>query len=317
MKVLVTGGSGFIGSYLCQVLEGNGHKVFNVDVVPPVNHDSAQWFECSVLDKSLLENIFQTIQPEFVFHLAAKADVFGETIEDYRVNSEGTKNILLSCNGMSSLKHVVVVSTQMVVRPQYRAAFDSDYCPLDELYSRSKVEAEELVRRSEYSFDWTIVRPTNIWGAGHPRFPDQIWKYIYKGWYFHTSKDVVRSYGYVENVAYQMSRIMDVPLEKVKGKTFYVGDEPIFSSEWVNGFSIALRGKEVKRFPDIFLKIAAILGEIFKKCGLPSPIYMDRYRSMTSEYVVPMDETLSVLGSGHYSLHEGIMKTVSWLKHRV
>ncbi|MCP4991891.1 MAG: NAD(P)-dependent oxidoreductase [Colwellia sp.] len=314
MKVLVTGGSGFIGRYLCSLLTDNGYEVLNLDNKEPDVGSAGTWINCSILDEAELVSTFIEIQPDYVFHLAAKADVFGEVLEDYNVNIVGTENVLKACKSIPALKHLIVTSSQLVVKPNYVPTSDDDYSPLDELYSLSKVKTETLTRNGKLPFSWTIVRPTNIWGARHPRFPTQIWKYITKRWYFHPSDDVIRSYGYVENVVYQMTRIIEVDTDLVHKKVFYVGDKPTFSLDWVDGFSRELIGKGVRRFPSLILKYSAIFGELLKKIGLPSPIYMDRYKSMTSEYVVPMDKTFDILGTGPYSLAEGIKKTVKWIK---
>jgi len=318
MKILVTGGSGFIGHYLCESLIKKGHNVVNVDIEGPTTHsdnDKFEWLECNILDRNKVNSIFREFEPEIVYHLAAKADVFGKTLADYRMNIEGTANILAACNALATVKHVIVTSTQLVIKPDFIPKAIDDYAPLDQLYSLSKVKTEELTRQKSFSFNWTIIRPTNIWGPRHPRFPNEIWKYIEKGWYFQSSKDVKRSYGYVENIVYQMLKIIEVDPEQVNSKTFYVGDEPVYSLEWVDGFSYALRGKKSITLPNYLFKATALFGEILNKLGLPAPIHMDRYRSMTTEYTVPMEDTFNVLGKGPYSLKEGIAITVRSLKN--
>lgn len=313
IRVLVTGGSGFIGSILCQYL-AEKYRVYNVDVrAPESEHPAGKWIQCSVLDRPKLMKVFQNVQPEYVYHLAAKADMFGRSIMDYEVNIRGTENVIDCAEGVGSVRHLVVCSSQLVVRPGYVSLSDDDFAPLDQFYALSKVRTEQLTRDRNHSFNWTIVRPTNIWGRFHPRFPKQIWRYINKGWYMHPSIDVKRSYGYVENVVSQLRNIIEVRSVLVSKKVFYLGDEPVFSCDWVNAFSNALVGHEVRRVPNSLLKCLAITGELLKKAGFAAPIYMERYQSMTSEYIVPMKKTFDILGEGPYSLEDGVERTVKLL----
>lgn len=315
MKIIVTGGSGFIGSFLCKRLIELGYDVYNYDHNVPIWNSGASYTDGSIFDRERLTKVFKSISPSYVFHLAAKADVFGETIEDYNVNVEGTLNVIDACKSCGTVKHFLFTSTQLVNKPGVIDTTGDIYDPLDELYSRSKVNAEILIKNEIKDFSWTIFRPTNIWGPYHPRFPSQIWRYIYKGWYIHPDSKIVRSYGYVENVAFQMASAIQVDLSLVNHKIFYVGDNPIDSSEWVDGFSKALCGRPVRKFPLALLKFISQFGEQLKKLGIPCPIYMDRYRSMTSDYIVPMDPTFSVLGYGPYNLQQGIDRAVLFIKN--
>ncbi len=315
MNIMVTGGSGFIGSFLCKRLVGLGYDVYNYDINTPAWNSGATFIQGSIFDRERLFEVFSDIIPTYVFHLAAKADVFGKTIEDYNVNVEGTLNVIDACKLCGSVKHFLFTSTQLVNKPGVIDTSGEIYEPLDELYSRSKVNAEMLIKNTVKDFSWTIFRPTNIWGPYHPRFPSQIWRYISKGWYIHPDAEIIRSYGYVENVAFQMAASIQVELSLVDRKVFYVGDNPINSSEWVDGFSNALIGKPVKKFPIKILKFIAQVGEQLKNWGIPCPIYMDRYRSMTSDYIVPMDPTFSVLGQGPCDLQQGIDRSVFFIKN--
>lgn len=315
MNVVITGGSGFIGTHLSKLLSDKGYDVFNFDIKKPNIDDSAKWVNCSILDKSMLLSKIGEVKPKYVFHLAAKADVFGSSLDDYQVNIDGTKNLLEACEETAGIQHMIVVSTQLVVKPGVIPKSNEDYYPLEPLYSQSKVLTEELVRKGNWTFDWTIVRPTNIWGPNHPRFPSELWRYIEKRWYIHPDSLVKRSYGYVENVCYQIASIAEVDKRLVCKETFYVGDEPIESSKWVDAFSFAFTGKKTKKISLKMLKNLAIVGDVLKFIKIPFPFYSDRFTSMTTEYLVPMEKTFEILGRGPYKFPEAIQKTVSWKKN--
>lgn len=317
MKAIVTGGSGFIGSFLCERLVELGFNVVNYDVKSPIMPNRALYLPGNIMDVDTLFNYFCDFKPDLVFHLAAKADVFGKSYLDYEVNITGTKNVLLASRQCNSVKKVIFTSTQLVNKPGIIDLTGRVHSPMDELYSRSKANAELLFLDEEYNFDWTILRPTNIWGPYHPRFPQQMWKYISRGCYFHPNQKITRSYGYVENVVEQIVNASVLANDRASKKIFYVGDQPIDSALWVDSFSIALRGKKAKRFPIGILKVLATCGEFLKRIGFASPIYMDRYKSMTSDYIVPMEETFKVLGKGSYELLDGVTKTVNFLRNGI
>jgi hypothetical protein len=114
-------------------------------------------------------------------------------------------------------------------------------------------------------------------------------------------------------VVHQLLRITELPTEQAAGKTFYVGDEPIPSSQWLDAFSTKLRGKPVRRVPGKVLRFAASVGEISSRLGGPCPIDRGRLYRMTTDYAVPMDETLRVIGLGPVALEDGVDATVKWL----
>lgn len=315
MKVLVTGGSGFIGSNLVESLLASNHEVSIVDIkLPSIEQHNKYWFECNILDTEKLFEIFRRISPEAVVHLAAKADVEGKTIEDYKVNTEGTKHVLDGIRKTKSVQRVVITSTQFVNQYNGTPKNDEDFAP-HTVYGESKVIAEKLTRDAKLQCSWTIIRPTNIWGPWHWRYPNEFWKVIADGKYFHPKgKNVTRSYGYVGTVAWQIQRILEIEEDKVNKQVFYVGDKPIDILEWVNGFSRLQIGKNVRLVSPLFVKSLALFGDVLKIIGVTFPITSSRYKSMTTSNDAPMDKTFDVLGNPPYNLEENIETTVKWLK---
>ena len=106
MKVLVTGGAGFIGSHLCQRLISMGHTVVAVDnlstgvisnLADLEETSSFSFVQGSILDSELLRKLIST--SEYVFHLAAAVGVFNivnKPLESLVTNIRGTENVLAS-----------------------------------------------------------------------------------------------------------------------------------------------------------------------------------------------------------------------------
>lgn len=318
-RILCTGGSGFIGSHLIDFLLTTPNTVIlNIDIARPVTAaHRAIWRDVDILDSALLRNTVREFKPTHVVHLAARADMEGTTLDDYRANTEGTKNLLEACSSTNSIQRVIVTSSQHVRKPGALPAMSAeDFVPY-KAYGASKAITEELTRQLTVPFVWTIVRPTTIWGPGSTIMANGLWRLLAARRYFHPRRDdVVRSYGYVKNVVAQLNAVMTLPADRVDRQVFYVGDACLRQEEWVNAFSVALSGRRALRAPNALLFAVAVLGEAFKRVGLPAPLFWSRYKNMVTSNPVPIEHSLRIIGEGPYSLKEGIAETVAWLRSR-
>jgi len=316
LRVLITGGSGFIGTCLADYLIEKSREFTNLDTNEPNKTSHIDyWQKSDILDFEDVLFKFTAFRPTHVVHLAAKASMEGKTLEDYKENTEGISTILSACNNTPSVSRLIVTSTQHVRKPGSDLPVDdTDYDPLM-LYGESKAVMEEIVRRADIKCTWTIIRPTNIWGPWHPHLPCGLWRLMKKGLYFHPAGDrVIRSYGYVENAVWQIDQILNAPSDLVDRKTYYIGELPSSQYEWVNRFSLALTGRPVKLLPDQLIRILAYTGDILVKFGVPFPMYSSRYKNLTTTNIVPVSPTIEVFGTPPYTANEGIAKTVKWLE---
>ncbi len=99
MKVLVTGGAGYIGSHVCKALTKKGHDVVVLDNLEYGHSDLARWgtlVQGDLLDRAVLNSVFRKYSPEAIMHFAAYALV-GESVTDpakyYRNNVLGSYNL--------------------------------------------------------------------------------------------------------------------------------------------------------------------------------------------------------------------------------
>ena len=83
-----------------------------------------------------------TSNPEYVLHLAARADLTGKTLQEYSTNTIGVENVIKICNEVPSIKKVIFTSTQLVCRVGYVPLSADDYCPPN-LYGESKMIGEK------------------------------------------------------------------------------------------------------------------------------------------------------------------------------
>jgi len=315
--IFITGGSGFIGTNLIELLEKKEYNIINFDKDPPINKEQSHfWVKGNILNKPDIENAFSKHTPSIVIHLAARTDTLSDKIEDYAENTEGTTNIIEVIKLCTCVKHLLVASTQYVYKSKEMpfSLKDDDYKP-HTVYGESKKITEEITRRSDLKCKWTIIRPCNVWGPWHMRYPDELWKVISKGYYVHPSKKpVIRTYAYVKNLVYQLESILNAEDSLINQKTFYLGDMPMDSYLWLNEFSQQLRRKNIIRIPKCFFWCGAIIGNVFRRIGINFPLYSMRYRNMIEDFYAPSNITVNMFGVYNANCADNVTETIEWLK---
>ena len=317
MRLLVTGGSGFIGTNLMGFYIAKGIELINLDWNPPLDDRQRKWWrECDIMNEGAVRKWFTEFKPTHVVHLAARADTDEkQDIGAYAQNHEGTRLFLNVVKGTPSVERLIVTSTQFVCEAGYQPKDDLDFKPFT-LYGETKRLTEMATREAGLSCAWTIIRPTTVWGPWSLRYRDVMFKVMNKGLYFHPTKArVIRSYGYVGNVIWQIDRMLSAPREQVDEKVFYVGDEPLDLKVWVDAISRELTGRPVRFIPSWLIKCVALVGDGLKVIHIPFPITSGRFRSMTSDYITPMDRTISAFGAAPYSMEEGVRSIIAWYRN--
>ena len=165
-KILITGGSGFIGTNLVERFIQNGYEVLNLDILPPRNKSHQPfWKKIDINEREDLANVVQEFRPKFILHFAARTDLReSESLAGYSENYIGVRNLIFAVKNISTVERIIFASSQLVCKIGYQPLNEDDYCPTT-LYGTSKVIGEQIIRSvDEFGASWTIVRPTSIWG---------------------------------------------------------------------------------------------------------------------------------------------------------
>ncbi len=316
-RILITGGSGFIGTNLVAYYANRGFEVVNIDIKPPRNplHQSF-WWQCDILDKPAYQKIASDYAPELFVHLAARTDLEGSTLDDYRANTRGVENTIEVIQNTTSISKALFASSRMVCKIDYVPKDELDYCPPNH-YGESKMLGEKLVRNSSFNCSWIIVRPTSIWGPWFDIPYKIFFNTIRRGTYFHPgTHDPNKSFGYVGNTVYEIDRIMSSLDEKINGKTLYLCDyPPINVKKWANRINSEFGRTPIKSIPFSVLKLASIFGDGLTFMGVKSfPITSFRLSNLITDMVYDTSELERICGPLPFSLEEGVAQTVRYMK---
>ena len=177
MRFLITGGAGFIGSALASYLLKKGNKVTVFDNLSnssenqasALSKNGATFVKGDITIKQDIENAISN--HDFLIHLAAQIDV-NESIKNpdytYKVNVEGTKNILDACK-KNQIKNVLAASSAAVYGIQKTLPIKegTDLKPISP-YGQSKIKMENLLKdySRNHNLNCISLRFFNIYGPG-------------------------------------------------------------------------------------------------------------------------------------------------------
>lgn len=315
IKILITGGSGFIGLNVQKSLQSHPkYEILNIDLIPPSIPDLMPlWYSCSICNWDDFQNKVLSFVPDYIIHLAARTDLDGKSIEDYSANTVGVENLLKIVKLLPNLKKVIITSSMLVCHTGYYPKNQFDYAP-STFYGESKVVTERLVWENQPHCDWAIVRPTSIWGPWFKVPYKNFFDMVIAHRYFHIGhKSCTKTYGYVGNAVYQIERILFNKTEDKGNKVFYLGDNPAINiEEWANEIATELDYKII-RMPWWILKIAAWVGDLLKLIDVHFPMTSFRLKNMTTDNVLDLSNTYNIAPNPPYNRRAGIRNTLKWI----
>ncbi|WP_433515811.1 NAD-dependent epimerase/dehydratase family protein [Nonomuraea sp. CA-143628] len=177
MRVLVTGGAGFIGSNLVDRLLADGHDVAVVDdfssgcrdnLADAATHDRFRLHEVDVRDPGLIE-LAAELRPEVICHLAAQISVrksVSDPVHDASVNVQGTASVLTAAQEASTRKVVFASSVAVYGRPATIPVPGDAATDPRSPYAASKLSGETYLAtfKALYGIEYTTLVLSNVYG---------------------------------------------------------------------------------------------------------------------------------------------------------
>jgi nucleoside-diphosphate-sugar epimerase len=329
MKILVTGGTGFIGSHLVKKLVKNGDIVRCL-----VRENSKTDFLKSlgvelvigdVTKKESLKNVAQEI--DVVYNLAAIVDHKHKIPYQYHynVNVIGTKNMVEECIEHNIKKFVYYSSIATIgVRNNKTLMNETIECKSTTPYGKAKLETERLLLDyfKNSNFPVNILRPPVVYGHGSEDGVLSLTKFIIERGkrnqpypFIGHGKNLV-SLCYVEN-------LVDATI--LAGNTNHVGEiyhiadaRPYTINEYVKTIAdvleINLREMSIPKF---LMSFASFILEPLKRVGLNTPLYRRRFIEMTANFAFDISKAKNDLGYNPGDNFRDYMKeAIDWYKER-
>jgi nucleoside-diphosphate-sugar epimerase len=257
MKLLVTGGGGFLGQTLCRGLVGRGYEVtsFNRGLYPPLDVIGVRQVQGDLADR---DAIFAAARGhDAIFHNAAKAGAWGSYDSYHRANVIGTDNVIAACrtHGIGRLVYTSTPSvTHRATHPVEGGTADS--VPYGEgfkaPYATTKLIAEQAVLAANDAALATIaLRPRLIWGPGDQQLLPRLVERARAGRLrFVGDGNNMIDTTYIDNAAHAHFDAFDhlAPGAACAGRAYFISNgEPKSVREIVNGLLRAAGVPEVEK----------------------------------------------------------------------
>ena len=322
MRILVTGGTGFTGAALVWRLLKDGHSVSVLDKQPGLAAEQlleggAEIAYGSVTDR---EAVAKSIAgAEVVMHVAAAFRETGAPDSLYKsVNVEGTRIVVEEAKRVGARK-LVYCSTQGIHGNIDNPPGDEN-SPVrpEDYYQQTKFEGEQMVRATAApDLEYTILRPTAIYGPGDPERFVMIYRRVVKGRFpmFGSGKTFYHPV-YIDNLVDAFVLAMDPGVGA--GEAYIIGDEEYLSiEELVRKVARAIDVEfSVPHLPIGPLIVAGHICErVCKPFGINPPIFPRRVDWFRQVRAFRIDKAKRDLGyNPRVGLDEGLRKTGEWYR---
>ncbi len=329
MKAFVTGGGGFVGSAIVRKLVDKGVEVgvFGRNHYPHLEKLGVRQFQGDILDSDLLIRFMRGY--DTIFHVAAKAGIWGPKHEFEQTNVTGTRNVIGACFA-NNIQSLVYTSTPSVVFNRRDISGADERLPYAKrflcYYASSKAVAEQMVLVSNSEVLKTCaIRPHLVWGPGDPHLIPRL---IARG----KAKKLKQvgnglnmvDISYVDNVAdaHILAAENLFSSATAAGNAYFISQgEPVNLWNWVNGLFQRLNiepvTKKINARPAYM--IGTLLEGIHMWFSLEKEPKMTRFlaEQLAKSHWFSIDKARHDLGyEPRISTSEGLDRLIQWLATR-
>ena len=309
MNCLVTGCTGYIGSNLTKRLLAEGHHVIGLvhSTKPPAPaHKNLTYITGDITDVNSLTSSLSAYDFTVVFHCAALVKDYGPKQAFYRVNVEGTRNLISLCKTRNLSRFICLGH---IPTGRY-----SDY------YSKTKAAAEQLLltEYTESQLPVVIIRPGNVYGPGKTLWLLRVFKAIQRdhialinqgqGIFLHT---------YIDNLIDAL--LLAIDAQHACGEILEItdGDNTTTWAEYLNYLSHLAVGKNITRSlsttsAHLLSRLSMIAYALFAIKPRITPLAVSIF---TNTHPVSIEKARRILGyDPKIDLEVGLKKVAQWLK---
>lgn len=318
---VVTGGTGFVGSHLVDLLLDKGYEVRCItrksSDLKWLKDKDVKIFDCGLYNKEALKGVIR--EADYVYHVAGV--VKSKTREGYfRGNVDTTRTLIeATLESNPNLKRFLVVSSQTVTGPSLdgKPVNEETECRPITTYGKSKLEEEKLVLSFKDKLPITICRAPAVYGERDTEI------FIY----FKTfSKGLTTTIGFNEKKL-SLIHVLDLvngfylaaTNEKSKGQIYFISSEEFYTWPQINNITSRIIGKNpvVIKVPHFLVyTIAAVAQFIAMFSSKPATLNIEKAKDITQQYwICDTSKAVRELGyNQNISIEEGIKRTIEWYK---
>jgi len=321
LNILITGGTGFIGSRLAMTCLERGDTVrIYAQENTDVERANGQYLrdkgiEIIIGSMTDLRRISRAVDDiDVVFHLAAaqhEANISDQVF--YDVNVAGTRNII-EASLKAGVKRFVHGSTIGVYGDVDGPVNESSPCSPDNIYGKTKLEGEKLVLSYKDRIPLTVIRISETYGPGDRRLL-KLFKIINKNSFFMIGDGKnLHQLIYVDDLVTGILKASVI--EKALGEIILlVGEEPITTNDIVNTIAKALNARILNLKAPLLplLGLAWIMESALRPLGIQPPLHRRRMNFFKKSFSFSTTKALDLLAfSPQYSFEQGTLETAWW-----
>jgi len=323
--VLVTGGTGFIGSRLALYWREQGHSVAVLGQTnTPAEEENKQLLEQKGVDVTLA-GVDRTDElrscakaSDFIYHLAAaqhEANVPDQHFRD--VNVEGTRRLLEACSG-DRVQRFVHGSTIGVYGPVEGVVDEESPTNPNDIYGVTKLEGERLVLSYRDKIPLSVVRISETYGPGDRRLL-KLFRAIHRNVFFMIGNGKnLHHLVYIDDLIKGM--VLAGEADEAEGDIFLLaGSRPLTTREMVDTIAAAV-DKRPPRLSVPMLPFAAaahVMQAVLRPLGIQPPIHPRRLDFFRKSFVLSGDKAKQKLGYiPSVDFETGSARTAHWYRER-
>jgi dihydroflavonol-4-reductase len=327
MKILITGASGFIGSFIVEKALERGMETWAA-VRPSSSRRyladaRINFIELDFSSAQKLQEQLRGHEFDYVVHAAGVTKCLHKG-DFFRVNTEGTKNLVDAIIALQMpIRRFVYLSSLSIfgaIREQqpYREITEHDVPKPNTAYGQSKLEAERYLDSIGNNFPYIVLRPTGVYG---PRERDYF--LMVKSIKEHTDfsvgfrrQDI--TFVYVKDVVQAVFLSLD---HGMSGRKYFLSDGQVYQSATFSNYVHEELGRpwwiRIKA-PLWLLRIVTFAGErIGRATGRMTALNDDKYNILKQRnWRCDIEPAMDELGyHPHYTLREGVKEAVQWYRN--
>ncbi|MEM9102636.1 MAG: NAD-dependent epimerase/dehydratase family protein [Pseudomonadota bacterium] len=322
MKAIVTGGTGFLGSHLVEMLVDEGWSVIvlarNISNDSSAHLKNVDFKSADISNLDDLEGVFEEV--DVVFHCAALSSAWGEYDNFYLTNVQGTRNVLTCCEKFSVKKLIYVSSTSIYFKYKDEINISETQTlnyPFANAYAETKYLGEQVVLNEKKHIDVIIVRPRGIVGDGDVAIMPRILRVAKKGFFplLRRGNSMV-DITYVKNVAHAL--MLCAKIHGLDGEVFNISNDQPMKVKHLLDFVLKEKAVRLIKTPYFIIICLAWISECFAKLthGEEPKLTMYGVGLLAYTQTLNIDKAKKVLGyESKYSIEYAVAQYIKWEKN--